>query len=333
MTTETALTCCACGRQMRPQLSSWTFRCTDCRCWASSLDITINAHEGRQIDENLRESGLEAIRAENDRRVLDALDSLTPLSETTLLDVGSAYGWFLSAAASRGATVFGIEPDEQVAERSQLPETVRRGFFPAVLRDGEHFDVITYNDVLEHFPDPAAAIHASVRHLNPGGLLSINIPDSRGLGFAISRAAARAGMASSYERLWQKDLPSPHLWYLNPGTLNTLASREGLELVHQRRLPSLSAKGLWDRIHMDRRPSLVSRSQFLAISLLRPAFNSPAFSDILHIVFRKPGRSGSPATTRADEDPVTKSEVVKGNRHTHRAYLPDQVSRAPGLAG
>jgi len=305
MTTDTALRCCACGRQMRPQLSSWTYRCTDCGCWASSLDITINAHDGRQIDESLRESGLEAIRAENDRRVLDALDALAPLSEKRLLDVGSAYGWFLNAAASRGAVVLGIEPDEQVAERSQLPATVRRGFFPAVLRDDEYFDFITYNDVLEHFPDPAAAIHASVRHLSLGGLLSINIPDSRGLGFVISRAAARAGMASSYERLWQKDLPSPHLWYLNPGTLSTLASREGLELVHQRRLPSLSAKGLWDRIHMDRRPNLASRSQFLALSLLRPVFNSPAFSDILHIVFRKPGRPGTAARIRADEHPVT----------------------------
>jgi SAM-dependent methyltransferase len=272
---------------MRPRLSSWTFQCKACRCWASTLDVRINTDNGHHIDERLREKGLESIRTQNNRRVLDALDSILPLSGTALLDVGSAHGWFLDAAASRGAVVTGIEPDERMAQRSQLPETVRRGFFPAAMRHHEDFDVITYNDVLEHLPDPAAAIRASVRHLKPGGLLSINIPDSRGLGFAISKGAASVGMLSPYERLWQKDLPSPHLWYLNPKTLLRLASSEGLVLAHQRRLPAVSRTGNWDRIHMDRRPSSSSRLQFLALSLLRPVFNSPRFSDILHIVFRK----------------------------------------------
>lgn len=310
MTTTNSITCCACGQQMRPCLSSWTFRCKDCRCWASTLDITINGHVGRQIDEDLRENGLETIRMENNRRVLDALDSILPMSKATLLDVGSAHGWFLSAAGSRGAIVIGIEPDEQIAERSQLPESVRRGYFPEILRDDEQFDFITYNDVLEHLSDPAAAIRASVQHLKPGGLLSINIPDSRGLGFAMSRVATRIGIMSPYERLWQKDLPSPHTWYLNPGTVTTLASREGLALVHLRRLPTFSKEGLWDRIHMDRRPGPASRLQYLAVSLLRPVFNSPAFSDILHIVFRKPSRFDNTASVVSHEHPMTKGEVV-----------------------
>jgi SAM-dependent methyltransferase len=309
MTTKNAMTCCACGQEMYPRLASWSYRCADCRCWASSLHITINAHEGRQIDEGLRESGLEVIRAENNRRVLDVLDSLLPLSGATLLDVGSAHGWFIGTAASRGAIVTGVEPDETVAERSQLPDRVRLGFFPASLADGERFDVITYNDVLEHMPDPAASIRASVQHLRPGGLLSVNIPDSRGLGFAMSRFAARVGMSAPYERLWQKDLPSPHVWYLNPETLSSMASREGLELVHEGRLPTLSGDGLWDRIHMDRRPNIGSASQFLAVSLLLPVLNSSRFSDILHVVFRKPEGSADSAGAGSHEHPVTKDEI------------------------
>ena len=290
MTPRDFMTCCACRRQMQQSITEWSFRCRNCRCWASTLDITINVHEGSLINEHLRERGLEAIRTENNQRILDSLESLLPLSGATLLDVGSAHGWFLNAAAARGATVVGIEPDEQVAERSLLPDVVRRGFFPQSLGRDERFEFITYNDVLEHIPDPAAAIGASVQHLTPGGLLSINIPDSRGLGFAMSRVAARAGMSGPYERIWQKDLPSPHVWYLNAGTLTAMASREGLELVHQRRLPTLSRKGLWDRIHMDRSPSIASKSQFLVVSLFLPVFNVPVFSDILHVVFRKPRR-------------------------------------------
>lgn len=283
-----SLICCACGRQMDQRISSWSFRCRNCRCWASTLDVTINAHHGRQIDEALRGGGLQSIRMENNRAVLDAIDSISPLSGATLLDVGSAHGWFLTAAASRGALVIGIEPDEVVAGHSQLVDHVRRGYFPEILRVQEQFDVITFNDVLEHMPDPAATIRVSCEHLRSGGMLSINIPDSRGLGFAMSRAAARVGISSPYERLWQKDLPSPHVWYLNPRTLISLASQEGLDVVHQRRLPTLSREGLWDRIHMDRRPDLASRFQFLTVSMLRPIFNVSIFSDILHIVFRKP---------------------------------------------
>jgi len=227
-----------------------------------------------------------------------------------LLDVGSAHGWFISAAAARGAVVVGIEPDEVVAEKSQLPETVRRGFFPEALRADERFDIITYNDVLEHISDPASAIHDSVLHLRPGGLLSINIPDSRGLGFAISRAAARASMLGMYERLWQKGLPSPHLWYLNPETLISLASKEDLALMLQRRLPTLSKEGLWDRIHMDRRPDLASRLQFLTVSLFIPVFNIPTFSDILHIVFRKTSGQITRPWTRSHEHPMVKNEIV-----------------------
>ena len=127
----------------------------------------------------------------------------------------------------------------------------------------------------------------------------------------MSRLATRIGIMSPATSVFGRRICPVHIsQYLNPGTLTTLASREGLALVHLRRLPTLSREGLWDRIHMDRRPGLASRLQYLAVSLLRPVFNSPLFSDILHIVFRKPSRFDSSANVGSGEHPMTKGEVV-----------------------
>jgi SAM-dependent methyltransferase len=249
--------------------------------------VTINGLDSA-IDEGLRETGLEAIRMENNSRVLDAVGAVRTLSGSKLLDVGSAHGWFLDAAASRGATVEGIEPDEVIAANSLHQKIIRVGFFTDVLKAPDLYDVISCNDVLEHLPDPAAAMRASFDHLVPGGVLSINIPTSDGLAFAVARVCARLGARGPYERLWQKGLPSPHLWYFGIGALERLGINAGFEVAHSARLPALSRTGLWERVHMDRRPSLATRIQFFGISVLRPLLNSRRFSDIAHLVLRKP---------------------------------------------
>lgn len=287
MTSEPDPTCCACGRPMTARIGPWSFRCPTGHAWASTLTPSINA-EGSAIDEGLREDGLEAIRSENNQRVLDTLDRISPLADSDLLDVGSAHGWFLSSAASRGARVSGIEPDDEIARQSQHGETVRSGYFPDVLGFGELFDVISFNDVLEHIPHPAEAISACFAHLRPGGLLSINIPDNRGLGFLMARTAARLGVSGPYARLWQKGLPSPHLWYFDADALGQIGRKAGFRIASTRRLPSIAGKGLWQRVHMDRSPSLATGLQFFVVSVMRPLLNSSRMSDILHLVLIKP---------------------------------------------
>ncbi|WP_396134721.1 class I SAM-dependent methyltransferase [Cellulomonas sp. ATA003] len=98
-----------------------------------------------------------------------------------LLDVGSAHGWLLRQATDAGLRAVGVEPDVAVARRAiDDGADVRVGFFPDALRPDDRFDVITFNDVLEHLPDPRAAVEESASRLVPGGLLVVNIPDRRG---------------------------------------------------------------------------------------------------------------------------------------------------------
>ena len=271
-------------------LAPWCFRCPHCGTWAADLPLRVN-ESSDEIDEPRREKALKPLREHNNRLVLDRLVSLGVTPGMTLLDVGTAHGWFLGQAAGIGLSVVGIEPDSAVADRAQSEGyAVRRGFFPEVLDGAEIFHVISFNDVLEHIPDVPAAIGACHRHLRPGGLLSINIPTSSGLAFRLSVALRRAGILDSpFERLWQVGLPSPHLWYFAPDGLTRLCARQGFDLVLHAKLQSLQLAGLWDRAHYDRSPSPRSVMEVAAAGLAAPLLNSKAGSDIMHLVFRRPG--------------------------------------------
>ena len=282
----TGPSCCVCGATMENRIRSWSYRCPRRHVWASTLEVTIN--DGSAIDEVAREIGLDTIRHQNNQLVLGVLNEIRPLQGARLLDVGSAHGWFMAAAAAHGARVEGIEPEEAIAEISQLRDSVRTGFFPDVLSPDEMVDIITFNDVLEHLPDPAAAVESSFSHLVEGGLLSINIPNNRGFAFRIARLAARLGAGGPYDRLWQKGLQSPHLWYFNPDSLAELGAKFGFKIARIGHLPAITRAGLWHRVHMDRQPTVATRLQFAVLYVLSPVLNSARFSDIVHIVLVRP---------------------------------------------
>lgn len=280
--------CCVCGAPMRSKMTDWCFRCASCGTWASDLPIGINTGEVHAVlDEDLREQGLAELRRHNLAVVAERLVELGVGRGGRVLDVGSAHGWFLQAASGQGLDAEGIEPDAAVARRSAMGDKVRVGFFPDALRPGETFDAITYNDVLEHIPDLDAAVAASCRHLAPGGLLSINIPNSRGLFFRLAVVCHVLGLTAAFERLWQVGLPSPHRWYFDRSGLIRLGDRHHLDLVSSRSLDSVRRRGLWQRAHADRRPTPSSVLGVGVVWLLAPIFNASGASDILHLVFRK----------------------------------------------
>ncbi|WP_229466725.1 class I SAM-dependent methyltransferase [Pseudoduganella plicata] len=79
---------------------------------------------------------------------------------------------------------------------------VRQGYFPDALRPDETFDVIVFNDVIEHIPDIGSALRACHEHLNPGGILILNLPNSRGFFLPAVQAAGPA----AHRRAIRKDV-------------------------------------------------------------------------------------------------------------------------------
>jgi 2-polyprenyl-3-methyl-5-hydroxy-6-metoxy-1,4-benzoquinol methylase len=268
-------------------ITEWAARCPRCGTWASSLEPEINARNehvttGTEIDTEARIAGLERLRRENFRDVLDRIGALVPLSGARLLDVGSAHGWFLEEASARGVRATGVEPEEDVAAGPlSRGLDVRCGYFPDALDEEETFDVITFNDVLEHIPDARATLAACARLLRPGGVLSINIPNADGLGYRVAGAAARVGVHGPFERFWQYGLPSPHCHYFTRAGLARLVEDNGFAVEEIGALSAISRDGLWERVHTFRRTTPASVAGFAALWVAAPALNRPRNSDIV----------------------------------------------------
>lgn len=282
--------CPVCGHHTAIGLKTWHRYCKECDYESSDLAPTINdAVSHGSIDEEDRELGLLAIRLANFKSVLELIAKCaTPASsQSRLLDVGCAHGWFLQLAA-QDHVVLGIEPDAKVFEATSkkgLP--VREGYFPDALHRDEKFNVIVFNDVLEHIPDIHTIFSVCHDRLRPGGLLVLNLPNSIGLFYRVSKQLARIGWPGPFERLWQKGFPSPHVHYFNADNLTKAVSRYGFRMAQTVELPSIQAKGMLSRMRFDKKASLIAVwIQYLGTMALLPLTRIFA-SDVLVCVYRR----------------------------------------------
>jgi SAM-dependent methyltransferase len=279
--------CVVCATPVRVTIVDWAARCPGCGTWTSSLEPAINVQTthvttATEIDATARVVGLEQLRRENFRHILDRIGTLVPLAGARLLDVGSAHGWFLEEAAAHGARATGVEPEDEVAaEPLSRGLDVRSGYFPDALSESETFDVVTFNDVLEHIPNVRETLGACARVLRPGGVIGINIPSADGLGYRVACAAARAGIRGPFERFWQHGLPSPHCHYFTRAGLARLLVDSGFAVEEVDALSAISRRGLWDRVHTFRRTSPASVASFAALWAAAPLLNRPRHSDIV----------------------------------------------------
>lgn len=232
--------CVVCGTAMR-RVRSWLSVCGHCGFRRASL----TANAGSDI------GGLEALRRRNFGLLLDRLSRVTDLPSRRLLEVGCSQGWFLDAAVQRGvARAVGIEPEAATAHVARgKGHDVRVGYFPDGLGADERFDLIVFNDVFEHLPDPAAMLRVCHERLEDGGLLVLNLPSSDGTLYRVAEMLARFGIDGPLERMWQLGLPSPHITYFNDANLRRFVEETvGLRPVDAGTLPSASLDGLWPRI-------------------------------------------------------------------------------------
>jgi SAM-dependent methyltransferase len=101
----------------------------------------------------------------------------------TVLDVGCGTGFALDAARRRGLQTFGLELTASAAEEARS-----RGHtvFSVLLHELDskwegRFDLISFNQVLEHVPDPIGLIKQCVRLLSPHGVITIAVPNAEGV--------------------------------------------------------------------------------------------------------------------------------------------------------
>jgi 2-polyprenyl-3-methyl-5-hydroxy-6-metoxy-1,4-benzoquinol methylase len=101
----------------------------------------------------------------------------------SLLDIGCAQGFFLYSASRAGYAAKGIEISQDAAEYAvrEFGLDVEAKPFEELRFPGDHFDVVTLWQVLEHVPYPRAVLEEARRILKPGGLLAASTPNIEGL--------------------------------------------------------------------------------------------------------------------------------------------------------
>ena len=150
-----------------------------------------------------------------------------------LLDVGCATGYFLNAARLDFETC-GIEPSRWAADyaRERLKLDVLQGVLDEIALPPGSFDVVTLNDVIEHFVDPATVLARLNTLLRPSGLLYLVTPNIESVSARVLRG------------YWWGLRPA-HLYYFSPRTLTAMLERAGFRVVSLKRYGRMFTYGYW----------------------------------------------------------------------------------------
>ena len=203
-----------CVRQCCGTLLSWAWTC-EAEYNAFYADMT-QFHEAQQAAEghpSTVERDAEHLKAARSRvKLLSGMYDL-PYG-TKLLDIGAGGGSFVAACKEVGWNVLGLEPCAALAHwaRSQ-GRLVEYGGWQHLMGD---WQVITLLDVLEHLTNPLACLCCLRAHLEPGGLLVVEMPEWE------SAQAKREGLA------WRHVLPKQHVCLYSEMAARELFTRAGL---------------------------------------------------------------------------------------------------------
>jgi SAM-dependent methyltransferase len=142
---------------------------------------------------------------------------LPDLRSARVLEVGCYDGFLLSLLSERGARCVGVEPCRAAAEfgRRRFGVDIRTGLLEEVALEAGSFDLAVLSHVVEHLPDPAAALSRCGALLRPGGRIFAEVPNV---------LAPRVEHVVDF-------FTFDHLFNFSPRTLTRLGARAGFEVL------------------------------------------------------------------------------------------------------
>jgi len=152
-------------------------------------------------------------QVETARRTIRRIERLARPAE--LADIGCWTGSLLVAALESGWDACGVDPSRWAVKRAQERGLrVWEGDFRDPLLASHRYRAVAMCDVLEHLPDPDAAVRAISNLVEPGGVLYLTVPDA---GSAVARLLGRR---------WWSILPM-HLQYFTRASIKRLLLERG----------------------------------------------------------------------------------------------------------
>lgn len=190
----------------------------------------------------------------------------------TLLEAGSAAGYFLLEAQRRGMAVAGVELSESASQyaRTHLGLSVATGpFEEASFPDA--FDAVCAWHVLEHVDDPRAFLDAAWVALRPGGYLLLEVPNAE------AAAVQRLG------KLWPSWDFQYHRWHFTTSTLTHLLAQSDFAVT--------AHDTAFSRLYWPRKQRWRNVRQLFIADLAAshsPRVTHPRLGDVLRVAARKP---------------------------------------------
>jgi SAM-dependent methyltransferase len=277
--------CLVCGSELDTFALSGLRRCRE--CGFVTADSALDAAElaalyqrdyfhGSEYHDYLEER--ESLRLNFDRRLATLEKLMDGLSGRSLLEVGSAYGFFLELATERGIHATGIDIAAEGVEYTRKTLGLPAEFGDYLALRTEPVDVVTLWDTLEHLARPDLFVAKAATDLRPGGLIAITTGDIGSFNARMRRSR------------WRMIHPPTHLHYFSVATLSRLLQRNGFEVVHishpgvSRRLHAILYMVLAQRLGMRRLCERVAR-------IVPNAAITLNLYDIMYVVARRCGQT------------------------------------------
>lgn len=142
-----------------------------------------------------------------------------------LLEVGSAYGYFLQLA-KKFYEVEGAECNPTIAKEAEkfVQVKVYPGQFELLRLKNNHYDLIVALDTIEHLKSPSKFLKKCHRLLKPEGFLFLETGD---IGSFIAKLQGEK---------WRLIYPPEHLYYFSQQTLKMLLEKTGFKVVKSERV-------------------------------------------------------------------------------------------------
>lgn len=214
--------------------NDFSFKCRNCGFYFSDLKPGF----GQDV------VGIENLRRKNFRKLIKTI--LNKMSNPEILEIGSGDGFFVEECIKEGISITGSEASINSLKRLRskfkikflelcLPESIKT-------KTKNVFDIVIFNDVFEHLQDLDNVIIQVKKVLKKDGLIILNLPSSDGLIFKFSEILMKIGCQRFYNRLWQKEMSSPHLSYFNRKNLKKLFIKHKLNEIQYGHLNTVDIK-------------------------------------------------------------------------------------------
>ena len=228
--------CSVCGNNAFTSLYAGLVRCTSCDfvtadTYASQQDLhSLYGPEYFCGDEYSDYLGDKAVIQRNLRRWLRTVRKYVPGG--SLVEVGSAYGFFLELAQEHYQVV-GYDVSEEAVDYANtvlgVPSRCRDFLSDDSLTAGS-VDVVAMWDVIEHLEAPEPFVERSAQMLRPGGYLFLTTGD------------ISSWLARKQGPRWRLIHPPTHLQYFSRTTISHLLALKGFDVVR------ISYPGYWRSI-------------------------------------------------------------------------------------